>query len=124
MKRSKMPPRGTYLRTRTPMPRVNRARKAKNSLRAYGPAERRDWLTSRPCIICGKPGPSEQAHVETGGTGRKANADKTIPACHDCHQGPQGMHAGIRSFEARHGVDLQLLAAAVERAWQRECART
>jgi elongation factor P hydroxylase len=73
---------------RSPMKRTNPARKKREHARAYGPAERIVWLKSLPCFACGYHGPTlrEVAHVVTGGTGRKADADKTVPLCPACHR--------------------------------------
>lgn len=115
---------------RTRVRKVNRARKAKNSARAYGPKARREWLLSRPCIVCGVEGYTEQAHTRTGGTGRKADASTLIPLCGrdplalsqmglglGCHG--QLHRVGRSSFEKIHGVNLDVLAAATEKAWLR-----
>jgi hypothetical protein len=116
---------------RTRVRKINRARKAKNSARAYGPAARREWLLARPCIVCGIEGYTEQAHTRTGGTGRKADASTLIALCGqrlrripgNCGL-DEGCHAelhrvGRSSFEKIHGVNLDVLAAATEKAWLR-----
>lgn len=61
---------------------------------------------------------NENAHIETGGMGRKADADKIVPACRRHHRGPGGMHDGIETFAERWGLDLEQCAADTERAWQ------
>lgn len=62
-----------------------------------------------PCIICGKPGPSEAHHVE----GDKMPRDdlRTIPLCPPCHTGPDGYHKAKRSWVAANGPDYELLPA-------------
>ncbi len=70
---------------RTEMPRVNRKRKAKNTLRAFGPVERRKWMKTQLCVGCGRVQGFftniVSAHIETGGTGRKSDARLTIALC-------------------------------------------
>ncbi len=58
-----------------------RPRPKSETLRIYGPPERREFVKSQPCVACGKQGDSENAHIETGGMGRKADFDKIIPLC-------------------------------------------
>lgn len=70
----------------TPLPKVNRRRKAKELLRTYGPAERRAWITGFPCLTCGHPPKSEQSHLRSrSGAGRKGDAATIVPMCRGCH---------------------------------------
>lgn len=111
--------------------RVNRARKAKNLLRAHGPAERRAWMKAQPCVVCGRT-PSDAAHIRTGGTGRKSDADQTVPLCsnywgqmmlngsqrHTGHHRELDHGPGRRAgFEQRHNIDLTACAAQTEAKW-------
>lgn len=43
-------------------------------------------VKSLSCGLCGKAGPSHAHHIVQG------QQYTTIPLCHDCHQGPQGIH--------------------------------
>lgn len=64
-----------------------------------------------PCVICGKPGPSDAHHVicDRYGT-RKASDFETIPLCKTCHQhGPDAIHNGKASWVEKHGPDYSYL---------------
>lgn len=66
---------------------INKARKAKETLRTYGPAERREWMTSFCCVVCNAPPKSQQSHLRSrSGAGRKGDADKVVPMCGPCHR--------------------------------------
>lgn len=110
LKRTAMKPRRSRL-ARTTM--VRRPRTMAETVRAHGDVERREWMKRQPCVICGRV-PSDAAHVKTGGTGRKADAQLTAPLCSDtaCERGHHSeydgrKHAGgKRTFEAKYGVDM------------------
>ena len=80
---------------RTEMPRRRRSlarspirkhsRKPSETRRIYGPPARRAWVKSLPCIVCGHV-PSENAHTENGGMGRKADYDTIAPMCRTHHR--------------------------------------
>ena len=45
-------------------------------------------VRAMPCLVCGRPPPSEAAHIRmglSGGTSLKPGDDLTVPLCHDCH---------------------------------------
>ena len=58
-----------------------------------------------PCCVCG----SRPVHVHHCIGGRfsqaKASDTDTIPLCPSCHQGPEGIHANKRAWQALHGPD-------------------
>lgn len=113
MKRSPMPRRRTRLKA------VNPARRKREFARCYGSAERVAFVRSLPCVVCGAMsfGASQNAHVETDGMGRKADARRIVPLCAPHHR---SLHArGILAFQDRYGVDLYVAAAATDAAWQR-----
>ena len=107
--------------------------------RIYGSPERVEWVKSLPCvttwhddwwkfrghhtngrILFGGTGTAckgkkENAHIVSGGTGRKADAHLIVPACHHHHA---EMHRGVQTFEARYGVDLNAAAEQIEAKWQ------
>ena len=62
-----------------------------------------------PCVICGKAGPNDAAHVKTRGAG----GDKTslISLCRYHHF--QQHTLGIETFAQLHGVDLHAIAAKI-----------
>lgn len=47
-----------------------------------------DFIRSKPCLVCGKPGPSDPHHENLGfcGVGMKAPDTHTVPLCRECHQ--------------------------------------
>lgn len=91
--------------------------------RAYGSKARVAFVASLACVCCGKVGHSENAHIETGGAGRKADYTKIIPLCsqrsdygsYGCHRRLHNL--GIKTFEHRHGLDLHAEAALLNERW-------
>ena len=67
-----------------------------------------EFVRGLPCLACGKPAPSECAHVRSsgdGGMGLKPHSRFTVPLC-----GPMGCHAhqhqiGEAEFFAQLGID-------------------
>lgn len=59
----------------------------------------RDWIKHQSCIVCGKPGPCQDAHqsiLGNAGMGAKARDDERLPECPDCHMiGEHGINGGI-----------------------------
>lgn len=74
---------------RTPLKRTGRIKaKAKSSAefaRIYGSEARIEFVKALPCIACGK-GPCENAHIRSGGMGRKADYRDIVPLCESCHR--------------------------------------
>lgn len=100
----------------------NAKRKAKEFARAYGGGERVTFVRALPCLVCGRAStaPCENAHIVTGGMGRKADAALIVPLCSPHHQ---SLHArGRAPFEDRYGVDLGAAAVETEAKWQAYCA--
>ena len=96
---------------RKPIQRRNPGRAAAALLRDYGPPERRQWMTSQPCAFCHLEDDTiVQAHVR--GKGRSGCEREIVPACHRCHL---LMHAGIESFAAEQGMDVDGLLEISER---------
>ena len=53
--------------------------------RVYGSKRRVEFVKSLPCMVCaGKP--CENAHIKSGGMGRKADYRQIIPLCKVCHR--------------------------------------
>ena len=113
MKRTGIARTGPITRT-SPMKKRKTGRSRAAFDRAYGGADRADWMTRQPCVVCGAL-PSVNAHVKTGGAGRKADAKWVVPACRSHHD---EMHRGQRTFEAKYGVDLARLAAIIDARWE------
>lgn len=60
-------------------------------------------------------GPIENAHIRTGGMGRKADAEFIVPLCRGHHR---MMHeSGARWVAAFYNLDLPALAVETQRAW-------
>jgi len=103
--------------------RCNRARRKREFPRAYGSPERVAFVRAQPCVVRGcARRPCQNAHVESGGMGRKANADKIVPACQPHHYELDTQ--GRESFERKYALDLQHEAAALEAKWQQAIAET
>lgn len=99
---------------------VNRERRKAETERAYGPPERRAWVKTLPCIVCGET-PSDNAHIEGGGMGRKADADRIVPLCRRHHtDGPDSFHAlgSQRAFNDAHKLDLDIEADMIDQRWK------
>lgn len=83
--------------------------------RIYGSPARVKWVKKLPCLVCSR-GPCQNAHVTTGGTGRKADARFIVPLCFDHHN---EHHGGAQTFEAKYGLDLLAAAATTASLWNR-----
>ncbi len=126
---AKKPPRSKP-KARKPVRKSNAARKRREFARAYHSAERVEWVKALPCVACGVVGFSENAHVASGGAGRKADASQIVPLCsHDTPYGSYGCHRslhnlGHKTFELRKDVDLDAAAENTERLWQLRSAES
>jgi hypothetical protein len=78
-----------------------------------GDPEFRAFIRGFPCVVCGKPAPSECCHI-TGKRllprGPERDRGTTYPGCHDHHH-EQHQH-GILTFQRKYSLDLPRLAAA------------
>ena len=116
MKRSR-PKRGKPPRRRTALKAQNRKRHAKEWTRAYHSPARVRWVAAQPCAVCGMT-PSENAHIRTGGMGRKADYCFIVPMCSRAHR---DLHrVGSSAFA---GLDLPALARQTEARWQEHQGR-
>ena len=102
-------------RPRKPVRKVNRKRRQSEFARAYGGEDRVRWMHEQPSVIDGR-GPCVCSHVRTGGKGRKADACWTVPMT--LPQEREFHAIGKRSFEAKHGVDLDALARETDERWE------
>lgn len=79
-------------------------------------AERRHkgYIKSLPCIGCGIQGISEAHHVLADAPDKRWRRDHwfLVPACPDCHRGPDGIHGTGNEAEWAAARGLDLLAAA------------
>jgi hypothetical protein len=99
---------------RTPMRKSNPKRKLERFARAYGSPGRVAWVRSLACVGDGCREPSEAAHLRSRGAG--GTADDLFPACRSHHS--EQHRIGMREFQARHGIDLSGVAAAVALRWR------
>lgn len=73
-----------------------------------------------PCVLClrlgqGRTWPVEVHHLREGqGKGRRASDFLTIPACPDCHRGPQGIHGDRTYLRIAKCGELDLLADTIQ----------
>lgn len=103
-----------------PPKRSNPARKKREFKRCYGSAERVAFVKSLPCIVAHArdcDGEIENAHVISGGAGRKADASCIAPLCRRHHS---ELHAiGANTFQLVRCVQLLPCAAETNIAWCR-----
>lgn len=98
-------------------PMRKRPRPMSATLRIYGPVERRAWMRRRVCVVddgwCDEP--VQGHHIETDGTGRKADAHLIVPLCGLHHR---SLHRhGRATFCTLNNIDLAACAASTEAAW-------
>lgn len=84
--------------------KVNGARLASRRAACFGPQARLARLL--PCVACGKPPPSQAAHVKSRGAGGRDS--ECVPLCARCHD-RQGVE-GIETFQRKRRLDLPELA--------------
>ena len=122
MKRSPMPPRTKPMKRSGPLSRYakinaqNRKRRAAEWARAYDSAERVAFVKGLRCAACGSIAGSENAHIVSGGMGRKADASLVIPLCPPCHREQHAI--GEHTFSARYDLDYARAAAETQAAWE------
>lgn len=101
------------LRRLTAMPRVNAKRRAQAFEQDFGGIARVRWVQMQECRVCGD-WPSECAHATSRGAG--GDATDILPLCpwhhHEQHQ------IGVRSFEAKYGIDLAECAVETDARWR------
>ncbi len=83
--------------------------------RAYGSQERAKWIARHPSVVSGRT-PCVNAHVRTGGVGRKADAKWIVPLTFWEHNEIHNL--GQKTFERKYGIDLLAAAAKIETEWQ------
>lgn len=108
MKRSPFKP------SRKPMKRVSDKRRAyRASDEGQAALAYMAAVKGLPCVICGKPGPSEAHHVIHGRySARKASDFDVIPLCVAHHrEGPEAIHSGKLTWAMKHGPDYSYIPA-------------
>jgi hypothetical protein len=71
-----------------PKPRKRIKAKPRGSIefqRIYGSKRRVAFVAALPCIVCHRT-PCENAHIISGGMGRKADYTDIVPLCPSCHR--------------------------------------
>ena len=62
-----------------------------------------------PCVICGRPGPNDAHHCQSGRFSKARSSDFDVislcPPCHRQEYGPGAYHYSKRAWEAAHGLD-------------------
>ena len=91
-----------------------RAKQKADWLRVYGSQQRVEFIQRLPSVVSGK-SPCVNAHVRTGGTGRKADAHWIVPLTKAEHD---ELHRGQLTFERKYKVNLLDLAVATEQRWR------
>lgn len=87
----------------------NRQRQRSEFERCYGSRERVRLIQALPCAGCGQ-GPSQNAHIRSGGMGRKAGWQHVVPLCASCHR-LRDQHLGSTdAFNRVMGVNLYAVA--------------
>jgi len=87
MKRSPMPRRTSYMKRGGRVNPVNKERAAKRAAVVW---PQRDRCRTLPCCACGKPGPSDPAHIRTraslaGAPPKIVDRENVAPLCRVCH---------------------------------------
>lgn len=114
-------------RVARPIPKTRlkkKSRPAAETLRIYGGKARIEFVKSLPCIagFVSLGGTScdrlarENAHVSTGGMGRKSDAANIVPLCARHHE--QLHRWGRGAFEFTYALNLETCAAETEADWQ------
>jgi hypothetical protein len=120
----------------TPKKAIRKKPRSKGeTLRIYGPPERREWVKQQPCGACGIVGYSQNAHCPPpgeSGTGYKADSKWIAPLCgaRTTYRNGRLMYAYIgchrlydehpEIFREKYpSLDMQAVAAETERRWQK-----
>ena len=96
----------------TPVKKRNPKRRQSEFARCYGSKERVQAIKALPCWNCRKRH-AENAHTESGGTGRKAGWETVVDLCGVCHRtGSSSLHnlGSVDAFDREHGTDLRARA--------------
>lgn len=126
-----MKPRVFIKRSSKPISRSavkKKPRPKSETLRIYGGKKRIEFVKSLACQVCAITGYTENAHIETGGMGRKADSRfimalcgphprRLVPGIHIGHH--RLLHKlGRETFERRYDLNLSACAAETEKLWQ------
>lgn len=82
-----------------------------------------DWIHDQPCVLCGllnipQSSKTSAHHMRHGQGMAQRSADwLAMPLCHDCHQGPTGIHGDRSLLKIAKVTEQDLLAATVKRLY-------
>lgn len=110
-------------RQRKPMKRANPANKAREFARCFHSEARVLFVQSLNCAACGRL-PSQNAHVKSGGMGRREGFAWIVPLCEKCHTAQEGRTSAFERERRLPDGFLYATAAATERLWQAHAARS
>lgn len=88
-------------------------RKPSEFARIYGSKRRVEAIKALACHACHRE-PAENAHIESGGMGRKADWTKIVDLGRKCHRtGKKSLHnlGSVEAFDREHGTRLRERAA-------------
>lgn len=81
--------------------------------RVYGSKRRVEFIKNLHCIVCFAL-PSENAHITSGGMGRKADYTQIVPLCASCHRKQHDKGWSALGWDDAH---LQYAAAKIQHHW-------
>ena len=96
---------------RQPIRRANPERRAATHTKTFGP--KADFIRRQRCIVCATHLDIEACHVRSRGAG--GTADDLVPMCRNHHLEQHAI--GVRTFAARHNLDLGAEAERHEALW-------
>jgi len=113
------------LARRKPMPRATKPMPRRSAKRAAylasdaGKAGLAHMARVRalPCVVCGKPGPSDVHHCIHGRySARRVSDFKVISLCEKCHRHPHplAIHTNKNAWAERNGFDYEFLAVVAD----------
>lgn len=77
-------------------------------------------IAKMPCALCARLGLQQEGrtcvhHIREGqGMGQRATDYLTIPLCHACHQGDEGIHGNRALLQVARCTELDLLADVIK----------
>lgn len=115
--RERREPKG--LRRSSGVKKENKPRLAKRRAETFSDCARMARLL--PCAICDRPPPSDAAHVRSRGAGGKDEGN-VVALCRAHHRAMDDIGCGIKTFEKRYGISLEVVASyVVDAVREHEC---
>lgn len=116
MKRTPLKRKTRLTSTAKPKPRKRIKAKPRTGIefaRVYGSKRRVEFIKNLHCIVCFAL-PSENAHITSGGMGRKADYTQIVPLCASCHRKQHDKGWSALGWDEAH---LQYAAAKIQHHW-------